>query len=155
MNIIVNLDVMLAKRKMTLTELSEEVGITSANSSVLKKCNAKAIRFSTLEKICEAIDCQPGDILAYDKELIKLRKFVVLFLYESYIRKRYLSAFILLVLGGSSLLADAFINSGLNVNGMIQTSLPLVGAGYVLIFTGLILAIIIKVVTYIKTRKHI
>jgi len=84
-----------------------------------------------------------------------LRKFVVLFLYEAYIRKRYLSAFILLVLGGSSLLADAFINSGLNVNGMIQTSLPLVSAGYVLIFTGLILAIIIKVVTYIKTRKYI
>ena len=68
MKIIENLDVMLAKRKMTLTELSEEVGITIANLSVLKNGKAKAIRFSTLEKICEALDCQPGDILAYDKE---------------------------------------------------------------------------------------
>src|SRR5699024_632524 len=155
MNIIVNLDVVLAKRKMTLTELSEEVGITIANLSVLKNGKAKAIRFSTLEKICEALDCQPCDILAYDKELIKLKKFVVLFLYEAYIRKCYLSAFVLLVLVGSSLLDDAFINSDLNVNGMIQTSLPLVSAVYVLIFTGFILAIIIKVVTYIKTRKYI
>lgn len=68
MKITVNLDVMLAKRKMTLTQLSEEVDITIANLSVLKNDKAKAIRFSTLEKICEALDCQPGDILAYDKE---------------------------------------------------------------------------------------
>ncbi|HLR60018.1 MAG TPA: helix-turn-helix transcriptional regulator [Pseudogracilibacillus sp.] len=68
MSIIVNLDVMLAKRKMTLTQLSEEVDITIANLSVLKNGKAKAIRFSTLEKICDVLDCQPGDILAYDKE---------------------------------------------------------------------------------------
>lgn len=68
MSITVNLDVMLAKRKMTLTQLSEEVDITIANLSVLKNGKAKAIRFSTLEKICEVLDCQPGDILAYDKE---------------------------------------------------------------------------------------
>ncbi|HLQ84015.1 MAG TPA: helix-turn-helix transcriptional regulator [Pseudogracilibacillus sp.] len=68
MKITVNLDVMLAKRKMTLTQLSEEVDITLANLSILKNGKAKAIRFSTLEKICEVLDCQPGDILAYDKE---------------------------------------------------------------------------------------
>ena len=68
MKIIVNLDVMLAKRKMTLTQLSEEVDITIANLSVLKNGKAKAIRFSTLEKICEVLECQPGDILAYNKE---------------------------------------------------------------------------------------
>ncbi len=68
MSIIVNLDVMLAKRKMTLTQLSEEVDITIANLSVLKNGKAKAIRFSTLERICDVLDCQPGDILAYDKE---------------------------------------------------------------------------------------
>ncbi len=68
MSIIVNLDVMLAKRKMTLTQLSEEVGITIANLSVLKNGKAKAIRFSTLEKVCEVLECQPGDILAYNKE---------------------------------------------------------------------------------------
>lgn len=68
MSIIVNLDVMLAKRKMTLTQLAEEVDITIANLSVLKNGKAKAIRFSTLEKICDVLDCQPGDILAYDKE---------------------------------------------------------------------------------------
>ena len=68
MSIIVNLDVMLAKRKMTLTQLSDEVGITIANLSVLKNGKAKAIRFSTLEKICEVLECQPGDILAYNKE---------------------------------------------------------------------------------------
>src|SRR5699024_12867820 len=67
MKITVNLDVMLAKRKMTLTQLSEEVDITLANLSILKNGKAKAIRFSTLEKICEVLDCQPGDILAYDK----------------------------------------------------------------------------------------
>ncbi|MBD8488862.1 helix-turn-helix transcriptional regulator [Echinicola sp. CAU 1574] len=65
MSIIVNLDVMLAKRKMSLTELSERVGITMSNLSILKKGKAKAIRFSTLELICEVLECQPGDILAY------------------------------------------------------------------------------------------
>jgi len=65
MSIIINLDVMLAKRKMSLTELSEKVGITITNLSILKKGKAKAIRFSTLEAICEALDCQPGDILEY------------------------------------------------------------------------------------------
>lgn len=63
--IIVNLDVMLAKRKMSVTELSEKVGITMANISILKNGKAKAIRFSTLEAICKALDCQPGDILEY------------------------------------------------------------------------------------------
>ncbi|MEZ7931356.1 MAG: helix-turn-helix transcriptional regulator [Flavobacteriales bacterium] len=65
MMIIVNLDVMLAKRKMTLTELSERVGITMSNLSILKKGKAKAIRFSTLESICRVLDCQPADILEY------------------------------------------------------------------------------------------
>ena len=63
--IIVNLDVMLAKRKMSVTELSEGVGITMANISILKNGKAKAIRFSTLEAICKTLDCQPGDILEY------------------------------------------------------------------------------------------
>jgi putative transcriptional regulator len=63
--IIVNLDVMLAKRKMSLTELSEKVGITMSNLSILKKGKAKAIRFSTLESICRVLDCQPADILEY------------------------------------------------------------------------------------------
>jgi putative transcriptional regulator len=66
MPIIVNLDVMLAKRKMSVTELSDKVGITMANLSILKTGKAKAVRFSTLEKICEVLDCQPGDILEYD-----------------------------------------------------------------------------------------
>jgi putative transcriptional regulator len=65
MTLIINLDVMLAKRKMSLTELSEKVGITMANLSILKTSKAKAIRFSTLEAICEALNCQPGDILEY------------------------------------------------------------------------------------------
>tara|TARA_B100001109_G_scaffold135308_1_gene110122 strand:+ start:410 stop:625 length:216 start_codon:yes stop_codon:yes gene_type:complete len=65
MGIIINLDVMLAKRKMSLTELSEKVGVTIANLSILKKGKAKAVRFSTLEAICETLDCQPGDILEY------------------------------------------------------------------------------------------
>ncbi len=65
MAIIVNLDVMLATRKMSLTELSSRVGITMANLSILKKGKAKAIRFSTLELICEILDCQPADILEY------------------------------------------------------------------------------------------
>jgi putative transcriptional regulator len=68
MSIEVNLDVMLAKRKMSMTELSEKVGITMANLSILKTGKAKAIRFSTLEAICEALDCQPGDILSFKKE---------------------------------------------------------------------------------------
>ena len=65
MPIVVNLDVMLAKRKMSLTELSERVGITIANMSILKSGNAKAIRFSTLEEICKVLDCQPGDLLEF------------------------------------------------------------------------------------------
>jgi putative transcriptional regulator len=65
MGIIVNLDVMLAKRKMSLTELSVQVGITMANLSILKSGKAKAIRFSTLEEVCRVLECQPGDILEY------------------------------------------------------------------------------------------
>ncbi|CAH8708389.1 helix-turn-helix transcriptional regulator [Paenibacillus thiaminolyticus] len=68
MAIIINIDVMLAKRKMSVTELSEKVGITMANLSILKNGKAKAVRFSTLEKICEVLDCQPGDILEYVQE---------------------------------------------------------------------------------------
>ena len=70
MSIEVNLDVMLAKRKMSMTELSEKVGITLANLSVLKTGKAKAIRFSTLEAICEALDCQPGDILSFKSDSV-------------------------------------------------------------------------------------
>ncbi|GAK05001.1 transcriptional regulator, Cro/CI family [Geomicrobium sp. JCM 19037] len=65
MTIIVNLDVMLAKRKMSVTELTDRVGITMANLSILKNGKAKAIRFSTLDAICKALDCQPADILEY------------------------------------------------------------------------------------------
>lgn len=65
MAIIINIDVMLAKRKMSVTELADKVGITMANLSILKNDKAKAIRFSTLEAICKALDCQPGDILEY------------------------------------------------------------------------------------------
>ena len=68
MGIIVNLDVMLARRKMSLTELSTRVGLTMANLSVLKTGKAKAIRFSTLEALCSALDCQPGDLLAFEEE---------------------------------------------------------------------------------------
>lgn len=68
MAIIVNLDVMLAKRKMSSLELSERVGITPANLSILKTGKAKAIRFSTLDAICKALDCQPADILEYRPE---------------------------------------------------------------------------------------
>lgn len=68
MSIVVRLDVMLARRKMSLTELSEKVGITMANLSILKTGKARAIRFSTLEAICRALDCQPGDILEYRAE---------------------------------------------------------------------------------------
>ena len=65
MSIIVNVDVMLAKRKMTSGELAEKVGITAANLSILKTGKARAIRFTTLDAICKALDCQPGDILEY------------------------------------------------------------------------------------------
>ena len=68
MPIIVNLDVMLAKRKMSLSQLSEQVDVTIANLSVLKTNKAKAVRFSTLEAICKALECQPGDILEYVPE---------------------------------------------------------------------------------------
>lgn len=71
MAIIVNIDVMLAKRKMSVTELSEKVGVTMSNISILKNGKAKAIRLSTLNEICKALDCQPGDILEYrsDEEI--------------------------------------------------------------------------------------
>ena len=68
MAIIINLDVMLARRKMSVTELSQRVGITMANISILKNGRAKAIRFSTLEAICDALECQPGDLLEYVPE---------------------------------------------------------------------------------------
>lgn len=68
MAIVVNLDVMLARRKMTLSQLSEKVDITLANLSILKNSRAKAIRFSTLEAICDALECQPGDLLEYVPE---------------------------------------------------------------------------------------
>lgn len=68
MPIIVNVDVMLAKRKMTVTELSQRVGITMANLSILKQGKGKAIRFSTLDALCKALDCQPGDLLEYEPE---------------------------------------------------------------------------------------
>jgi len=74
MPIVVNIDVMLARRKMTLTELSEQVGITISNMSILKSSKARAIRFSTLDEICKALECQPGDILEWvtEKEYKKL-----------------------------------------------------------------------------------
>jgi putative transcriptional regulator len=68
MAIIINIDVMLARRKMSVTELAERVGITMANISVLKNGKVKAIRLSTMEAVCKALDCQPGDILEYKKE---------------------------------------------------------------------------------------
>jgi len=74
MAIIINIDVMLAKRKMSVTELSEKVGITMANISVLKNGKAKAIRLSTLEAICEALECQPGDILEYNEVRFSQKK---------------------------------------------------------------------------------
>jgi putative transcriptional regulator len=70
MGIIVNLDVMLAKRKMKLQDLADRIGITVQNLSILKTGKAKAIRFSTLESICECLDCQPGDILEFKKEVL-------------------------------------------------------------------------------------
>jgi putative transcriptional regulator len=69
MAIIVNLDIMMAKRKLSLNELSEKVGLTLANLSILKTGKAKAIRFSTLAAICEALECQPADILEYKKNM--------------------------------------------------------------------------------------
>lgn len=68
--IVVNLDVMLAKRKMSLTELSERVGITVANLSILKNGRAKAVRFETLDAICRVLECQPGDVLEYREDRI-------------------------------------------------------------------------------------
>ncbi len=68
MAIIVNLDVMMATRKMSLNELSDKVGLTLSNLSILKTGKAKAIRFTTLESICKALECQPGDILEYAKD---------------------------------------------------------------------------------------
>ncbi len=68
MPIIVNLDVMMAKRKMSLNELSDKVGLTLSNLSILKTGKAKAVRFSTLEAICEVLECQPGDLLEYSKD---------------------------------------------------------------------------------------
>ena len=68
MAIVVNLDVVMARRKMSLNQLSEKVDITLANLSILKNNKAKAVRFSTLEAICRALDCQPGDLLIYEKE---------------------------------------------------------------------------------------
>jgi putative transcriptional regulator len=68
MAILINIDIMLARRKMSVTELTERVGITMANLSILKNGKAKAVRFSTLAKLCEALDCQPGDILEYKKD---------------------------------------------------------------------------------------
>ena len=68
MSIIVNVDVMMAKRKMSSQELAEKIGITQANLSILKTGKAKGIRFSTIEAICQALDCQPGDILEYREE---------------------------------------------------------------------------------------
>ena len=70
MKIIVNLDVMLAKRKMRSNELADRIGITRANLSILKTGKAKAIRFSTLAKVCEILECQPGDILEFHNEVI-------------------------------------------------------------------------------------
>lgn len=68
MAIVINIDVMLAKRKMSVTELTDKVGITMANISILKNGKAKAIRLSTLEAICKALDCQPADLLEYKKD---------------------------------------------------------------------------------------
>lgn len=72
----VDLDVMLARRKMSLTELSQQVGITVANLSILKTGKAKAVRFATLDAICQALDCQPGDILVCEKKLDSEKRWV-------------------------------------------------------------------------------
>ena len=74
MPIIVNLDVMMAKRKMSLNELSDKVDLTPANLSILKTGKAKAIRFSTLEAICNALDCQPADLLEYARPVLPLEE---------------------------------------------------------------------------------
>jgi putative transcriptional regulator len=74
MPIIVNLDIMMARRKISLNELSEKVDITPANLSILKTGKAKAIRFSTLESICKVLDCQPADILEYQNQPIEPKK---------------------------------------------------------------------------------
>ena len=71
MGVIVNLDVMMAKRKISSQDLAEKIGITQANLSILKTNKGKAIRFSTLEKLCEVLDCKPGDILDYEKDGVK------------------------------------------------------------------------------------
>jgi len=71
MGIVVNLDVMLAKRKMSSGELAERIGITQANLSILKTNKARAIRFSTLESLCRALECQPGDLLAFEEDANK------------------------------------------------------------------------------------
>lgn len=68
MSILINLDLLLVKRKISLTELSEKVGVTISNLSILKQGKGKAIRFSTLESICKVLDCQPGDLLEYKEE---------------------------------------------------------------------------------------
>jgi len=72
MAIIINLDVMMAKRKMSLNELSQRVGLTTVNLSILKTGKAKGVRFDTLESICRVLDCQPGDILEYKSEISKV-----------------------------------------------------------------------------------
>ncbi|MBR4178142.1 MAG: helix-turn-helix transcriptional regulator [Bacilli bacterium] len=71
MGVIVNLDVMMARRKISSQDLAEKIGITQANLSILKTNKGKAIRFSTLEKLCEVLDCKPGDLLDYEKEGVK------------------------------------------------------------------------------------
>ena len=73
MAIIVNLDVMLARRKMSMTELAQQVGITMANLSILKNGKARAIRFSTLERLCEVLECQPGDLLEFSADETPVR----------------------------------------------------------------------------------
>lgn len=72
--IVINVDVMIAKRKMSVTELSERVGLTMANVSLLKNGKVKAIKLSTLDKVCEVLECQPGDILEYKNEQIVMSK---------------------------------------------------------------------------------
>ena len=72
MAIIINLDVMMAKRKMSLNELSQRVGLTTVNLSILKTGKAKGVRFDTLESICRVLDCQPGDILEYKSDIAKV-----------------------------------------------------------------------------------
>ncbi|PKG39783.1 helix-turn-helix domain-containing protein [Psychromonas sp. Urea-02u-13] len=69
MTICINLDVMMAKRKMRLKQLAQEVGITEANLSILKNSKAKAVRFSTLDKLCEVLQCQPGDLLEFEENI--------------------------------------------------------------------------------------